>query len=125
MARDPLEHEGAPDLQDVLDALDDAACRTIIERLEEPMTAKEVANACDAPLSTTYRKLDRLSDASLVEERTEVRRDGHHTTRYRRAFEAVMITVDSDDGFDIAIPESTESADERLAALWSEVREET
>ncbi|WP_353635591.1 hypothetical protein ABSL23_17230 (plasmid) [Halobacterium sp. NMX12-1] len=32
------------------------------------MTAPELIDACDIPKSMVYRKLDRLSDASLVHE---------------------------------------------------------
>lgn len=125
MARDPFGRQPTPDLQDVLDALDDSDCRSIIRQLEEPMTASEISETCSIPLSTTYRKLDRLSEASLVEEMTEVRTDGHHTTRYGIDFEVVSIALDEDRSLDITITRPARSPEERLAQLWSEVREET
>ena len=70
-----------PQLQAVLDALDDPACRTIIKELDEPMTANELADETDIPLSTLYRKIDLLTDASLVVETTEIRDDGHQIGR--------------------------------------------
>ena len=60
MEHDPLAADH-PQLQVVLDALDDPECRTIIEQMEAPMTAKELSENCDVPLSTTYRKLDLLT----------------------------------------------------------------
>jgi hypothetical protein len=89
MVRDPLFGQGAPELQDVLDALDDRDCRTIIKRLDTPMTARDISTECDIPLSTTYRKLELLTKSSILDEQTEIRADGHHTTRYSLAFEAV------------------------------------
>jgi DNA-binding transcriptional ArsR family regulator len=111
-----------PRLQDVLDALDDPECRSIVERLAEPMTAKEVSNSCDIPLSTTYRKLGLLDDASLVEERTEVRVSGRHTSRYAIDFEAVRVALDDDRLFEVAIEQPERTPDEQLSELWAEVR---
>lgn len=115
----------APDLQPVMGALEDADCRTIIEQLEEPMTAAEIEEACGIPTSTLYRKLDRLADASLVAEGTEIRADGHHATVYRVAFEEVLVDLDEAHSLQVAINRPAESREERLAAMWREVRKET
>jgi len=125
MVRDPFGGPPAPELPAVLAALDDEDCRTIVRRMEQPMTASEISEAADLPLSTTYRKLDLLSEASLLEESTEVRADGHHTTRYFIDFEAVHIGLTEEREFDVAITRPALSADERLAQLWAEVRKET
>jgi len=123
--RDPLSGDDPPDLQSVLDALDDADCRTIIEHLDEPMTASEVSEECDIPMSTTYRKLDLLTEASLLVEGTEIRSDGHHATRYRIDFETVEIGLTEDRTLDVSIGRPAQTADERLASIWGEVRKET
>lgn len=125
MVRDPTMGTDDPSLQSVLDALDDEDCRAIIERLDEPMTASEVSDACDIPTSTTYRKLDLLTEASLLEEGTEIRTDGHHATRYNVAFEAVTFELDDDRRLDVSISRPPRTADERLASIWQEVRKET
>ncbi|MFB6299596.1 MAG: ArsR/SmtB family transcription factor [Halobacteriales archaeon] len=125
MVRDPFGQDETPDLQEILDALDDPDCRRIVKHLKEPMTASEISDSCDVPLSTTYRKLDLLSEASLLEEQTELRPDGQHATRYRVAFEEVSIAIDEDRTFEVAISRPPQTADERLASLWSEVRKET
>ncbi|WP_255196870.1 winged helix-turn-helix domain-containing protein [Halorarius litoreus] len=117
------DSEPEPDLETVLDALDDETCRGIVEELTEPMTATEVSEACSVPLSTTYRKLDRLAEASLVTTATEVRRDGHHTTHYRTDFQSVLVEFheESQLGVNVARPQVPEA---RLETLWSEVRNE-
>ncbi|WP_251343174.1 winged helix-turn-helix domain-containing protein [Haloplanus halophilus] len=125
MVRDPLSGDDPPDLQSVLDALDDADCRTIIQHLDEPMTATEVSEECDIPMSTTYRKLDLLTEASLLAEGTEIRPDGHHATRYEVDFDAVAIGLTEDRELDVTIDRPSRTADERLASLWGEVRKET
>lgn len=125
MVRDPLSGDDPPDLQSVFDALDDADCRTIIRHLDEPMTATEVSEECDIPMSTTYRKLDLLTEASLLVEGTEIRPDGHHATRYEVDFEAVTIGLTDQRNIDVTIDRPSRSPDERLASLWGEVRKET
>jgi predicted transcriptional regulator len=125
MVRDPHEDEQDPILQDVLDALDDPACRAVIRHLDEPMTAKELTTACDIALSTMYRKLDLLSDATLVREQTEIRQDGQHTTRYALAFEEINVSLDDERMIDVQIKRAAPDPGERLSELWSEVRKET
>jgi len=125
MVRDPFADEEGPDLQDVLDALDDPKCRVIVRNLEEPMTAEEIAEACDVPLSTTYRKLDMLTEASLLREGMEIRPDGQHASKYERDFEEVVVAITEDREFDVGISRVPRTADERLQDLWSEVRKET
>lgn len=125
MPRDPLDGQPEPELQTVLDALDDEGCRDIVQGLEDAMSAKEVSQRCDIPLTTTYRKLELLESATLVYERTEIRPDGHHTSRYRTDFHEVRVGLDDDREFTVAVSRPSRTADERLADLWSEVRRET
>jgi DNA-binding transcriptional ArsR family regulator len=128
MVRDPSREEDPPAVDDVLNALADDAARRIIAALAEPKTASDLSEECDIPLSTTYRKLEKLTDASLLEESTDIRRDGQHTTRYSVSFESVTVSVDEADGdrsFDIEFTRPERTRDERLADLWSELREET
>jgi DNA-binding transcriptional ArsR family regulator len=124
MAREPSVDESS-DLQPVLDALDDADARSIIVALDEPRTASELSEKCDIPLSTTYRKLDLLTDAGLLEEGTEIRSDGHHTTTYSVAFDEVRIALTEGRELDVEIARPHQGPEERLADIWTAVREET
>lgn len=127
MVRDPSREPDPPSVDDVLDALADDDARRIVSALSEPKTASELSEECDIPLSTTYRKLERLTDASLLSESTDIRRDGQHTTRYAVSFETVTVSIaEADDReFAIEFTRPERSRDERLADLWSELREET
>ena len=125
MVRDPFARDESPDAAAVLDALDDPDCRRLIRALDAPHTARELSEACDMPLSTTYRKLELLSEASIVEERTRIREGGHHTTQYSLAVESVRFTLDDDRELDVSITRPARTADEQLAQLWSEVRRGT
>lgn len=127
MVWDPRREEDPPTVAEVLDALADEAARRIVIALSEPKTASELSEECGIPLSTTYRKLETLTEASLLSESTDIRRDGQHTTRYSVAFETVAVSMDEDPERRLAVefdrPERTR--DERLADLWSELRRET
>jgi len=130
MVRDPSREEDPPSVDDVLDALADDAARRIVMALTEPKTASDLSEECDIPLSTTYRKLEKLTDAALLRESTDIRRDGQHTTRYSVSFDSVTVSIDESDDdatrdltVEFSRPERTR--DERLADLWSELREET
>lgn len=125
MVRDPFGQDAEPELQDVLDALEDPDCRTIVRQLEEPRTARELSEECDMALSTTYRKLELLSNASLVDERTKIRPGGHHTTQYALNFDAVRIALDGALEFAVDISRPARAPEEQLAQLWTEVRQGT
>ena len=124
MVRDPLGAEEDPDLDTVLGALYDEDCRAIVAALDEPRTASELVERCDIPRSTLYRKLDRLTESTLLFEGTEIRQDGSHAGRYEIDFQEVIVTRDSDRVLDVEIERPARRADERLAELWSEVRKE-
>lgn len=121
MGRDPFAADH-PQRQAVFDALDDPECRTIIKQMEDPMTAKELSEGCDVPLSTTYRKLERLTDASLVEEQTELRASGRHTARYAVDFEAIHIDLEEDRSLELTIEQPEQTPERQLSELWAEVR---
>lgn len=124
MVRDRLADEDDPDVDTVLDALHDDDCQVILSQLTEPRTARELLERCEIPRSTLYRKLDRLADATLVRESTEIRKDGTHANRYELDFESVVVTRDDDAKIGIEIERPAERADERLAELWADVRRE-
>lgn len=124
MARDSAPSEDTPSLQDVLNALDDADCRTILREITEPMTANELIDACDIPRSTLYRKLDRLSTASLVREQDKINPEGGRITLYKRDFDDVTISMDEEDNFSVTVERPPRKADERLEHIWSKMGDE-
>lgn len=89
---------------ELLAALDDERCRRIIEATAgESLSATEVAEACEIPLSTTYRKLETLTDAGLVVERTRISPAGSHPSEYRSVVDEVVLSVDGDEGMAVHV----------------------
>jgi DNA-binding transcriptional ArsR family regulator len=89
--------ESQAEVQSLLDALGDADCRAILEATsEEALTAAEVSETIDLPKSTTYRKLETLSELDLLEEGTRVRRSGKHATEFNCRLEDLYLTTGSD-----------------------------
>lgn len=125
MIRTGGRRRDAPDPDAVFRALDDGTCREIIAELDEPQTVTEIAEHCDIPLSTTYRKIERLDEASLVTQRTEIRQGGHHRALYRADFVTVRAFVSPERSLDVAIDRPVPEPQEGLVSLWSEMRRET
>lgn len=81
-------------IQKLLFVLDDADCRAILNATSDTaLSASEVSETCELPLSTAYRKLDLLSSADLLDERTRIRRSGKHASEYSRSVSNIVISI--------------------------------
>lgn len=90
--------------QRLLEALEDPGCRAILEATgEEARSANELSGACDISLSTTYRKLDLLTEAGLLEEGIRIRRSGKHTSEYVRCVDDIHLSVGADGGMEMRL----------------------
>lgn len=88
------QRDDSVDPRAVLAALDDDACRSILEATnEESLTATELSERCDIPMSTAYRKVEMLTEAELVEEQVRINTSGKHATEYRKNFDDVLVSV--------------------------------
>ncbi|RQG88895.1 ArsR family transcriptional regulator [Natrarchaeobius halalkaliphilus] len=96
----------------VLGALDDDACRAILEATsDESLTATELSDRCDIPASTAYRKVEKLADAGLVEERVRINTSGKHATEYRKSFDDVVVSVADGESIEIEMTSATVESD--------------
>ncbi|ARS88692.1 winged helix-turn-helix domain-containing protein [Natrarchaeobaculum aegyptiacum] len=116
MWSEPSAADETPAIESVVGALDDDGCRAIVTALETPMTAEEIAVETGLPRSTTYRKLDQLTEASLVTELEPVAA-GHGTARYVADFESVAIDLDERRRFRVRIRRATS----RMLGMWAAV----
>ena len=86
----------------LLGLLEDPYCRTILEATStETLTAREIAERGEFPLSTTYRKLDALTDAGLLEEGVQLRDVGRNPSEYVRAVDEVRFSLGEDGGIEL------------------------
>ncbi|NGM68437.1 helix-turn-helix transcriptional regulator [Natronolimnobius sp. AArcel1] len=91
----------------VLAALEDDACRTILEATsDDALTATELSEQCDIPMSTAYRKVETLTEASLVDEQVRINTSGKHATEYVRCFDDVVVSLSEDTGVVIELTQS-------------------
>jgi DNA-binding transcriptional ArsR family regulator len=98
-------------VQAVLDALQDDDCRAVLgATTDEALSASELSSACDLPLSTTYRKLDALTEAGLLVERTRLCPEGKHASEYLRAVDDVVVSTGADGGFELTVSKRTVDA---------------
>jgi DNA-binding transcriptional ArsR family regulator len=71
--------------------------RGLLRAIEDPggraLSANELTERYDLPSSTVYRKLERLTDLGLVEERIRIHRTGRHVSEYRRCVGDVRFSV--------------------------------
>ena len=97
------------DPQAVLAALDDDACRAILEATAETaLTATELSEECDIPMSTAYRKVEMLTEADLVAEQVRINTSGKHATEYRKNFDDVLVSV-ADGGVEVELTKQDEA----------------
>jgi DNA-binding transcriptional ArsR family regulator len=89
-ATGPEEHARS----DLLRALSDSKSRTILQATaDRPSTAAELSETLDLPLSTVYRKLDRLLEASLLQETHRLSSSGRHPCQYRCTLDWVHVEL--------------------------------
>lgn len=101
----------------VLEALNDADCRAILDATsDEALTASDVSDRCDIPQSTTYRKLELLTESGLLEERTRIRQSGRHTSEFVRTVDDVVASVDGEGDLTVTVTHQTDTAASELSA---------
>lgn len=90
----PTEELEQTERNDLLSALGDPECRRILHLTRaQSMTAAELSAALGISLSSIYRKLQLLSDSSVLSESLRLSNGGHHLTQYRCRVDCVHITI--------------------------------
>jgi DNA-binding transcriptional ArsR family regulator len=105
----------------LFELLDDEYARRILAHLDqEPMSATELSERCDASPPTVYRRLDRLQRCDLLTEETRVDDGGNHYAVYESRFDGLAVTMD-DGEFVVDLSRCEDPAD-RFTSLWEELR---
>lgn len=98
------------EINQVLDALEDKDCRDILEvTTEEALSASELSEVCGLPLSTTYRKLEKLTETGLLDERVRLSTSGKHTSEYAVDVSDIQFSIDAEHGVSLLVSEREES----------------
>lgn len=106
------------DLATVVSLLDDEHVRSIlVATSERPHSASELGDRCGLSTSSIYRRLDRLTDADLVGERTRPRSDGHHETVYVCRLDRFELTV-RDGDLSWGVDRQSDDVADQLTRLW-------
>lgn len=91
-------------IQDVLDVFDDSDCREILDATsEEALSAGEIAERCGLPTSTTYRKLEEMTEVGVLDERVRFRCPGRSPSEYALSVDNLLITVGDEGGLQLAL----------------------
>ena len=87
---------GADDLLALLG--DEYACDILRALADEPLPARELIERHGMSRTTVYRRLDRLTDAGIVDSRLQPASDGHHRREFHLAVDELEFRVDADGG---------------------------
>lgn len=99
-------------IQSALDALEDEACRAILTATrDESLTVKEIAERCDLPQSTAYRKINTLEEAGFLTESLRIRRSGSHASTYRCGIQDMTLSIETDGEIELRLEPTETTAD--------------
>jgi len=98
----------AEEIEPLFAALEDGDCREIIRATStDSLSASELSEVCELPLSTTYRKVDDLTEAGLLEENIRLSTSGKHKSEYSLRIENLKLTLGGENGVELEITERT------------------
>jgi DNA-binding transcriptional ArsR family regulator len=84
-----------PGLDAILDVLSDEYAREILAATSvKPLSAQQLADACEMSEPTVYRRVERLREHDLLGERTEIRDDGNHHSVYTATLSELSVALD-------------------------------
>lgn len=105
----PRSRADEADVDGVLEAIEDADCRTILAATsDDELTVTEISDAFEIARSTAYRKVEVLADAGLLEERVRIRSSGNHVSAYACAVEDLTLSIDGETGFELRVTRAEE-----------------
>lgn len=89
----------------------------ILHAADEPKSAQQLAAELDIPLATSYRRIEELTEAGLLEEAgKEFSDEGRQTKVYRRSIDTLRLDLDAEE-IELAMEERPEVYDQ-LADVW-------
>ena len=95
----------------------------ILRATSEPKSAQELSDELEIPIATSYRRIEELTEAELLElSGREFSDEGRRTKVYRRNVNALEITFD-DGAIGVATDDRPE-VENSLADVWRDLKAE-
>ncbi|PSP55906.1 ArsR family transcriptional regulator [Halobacteriales archaeon QS_1_67_19] len=95
----------------------------ILRATSEPKSAQKLSDELEIPIATSYRRIDELTEADLLElSGREFSDEGRRTKVYRRSVDTLEVSFD-ENGVDVAINDRPE-VDNALADVWRDLKTE-
>lgn len=102
--------------------LEDEYARSILaETSTEALSAEELQTRCDASAPTIYRRLGRLQEFDMIDEKQVLDPDGHHYRQFSARLERVTIELREGE-YHVSIERSQQDAVERFTELYERLR---
>jgi predicted ArsR family transcriptional regulator len=95
----------------------------ILRATNEPKSAQELSDELEIPIATSYRRIEELTEADLLElSGREFSDEGRRTKVYRRNVESLEVAF-GDRGIDVSVDDRAE-VDNSLADVWRDLKAE-
>ena len=95
----------------------------ILRATNEPKSAQELSDELEIPIATSYRRIEELEEADLLElSGREFSDEGRRTKVYRRNVDALDVTF-GDESIDVSVEERPD-AENSLADVWRDLKAE-
>lgn len=100
-------------IEEVLAALKNKRCREIMrETTQEALSANELSERCDVPLSTVYRVVQRLVEIQVLEKRVRLSSYPQYTHEYALVAETVNIEIGGESVLSLSVSRQNEVSGE-------------
>lgn len=100
---------------------DEYAHTILIQTSKQEMSAQELSEACDASVSTVYRRIERLQEYELLEERLQLDKDGHHYNTYTARLKRIEVELENGE-FAVDLTYREPNAADRFTDLFEGMR---
>ncbi|MCU4924838.1 helix-turn-helix domain-containing protein [Halobacteria archaeon AArc-dxtr1] len=109
------------DASDLLRGLGETYSPQILQEADEPVSAQELSERLDVPVTTTYRRVSTLTEIGLLEEvDAQVGESNYERTMYRRTVDEIVVRFE---GTEMTVDHTARSDEpEPLARVWSDLR---
>ena len=99
-------------IDQLMSALNDKKSRRILsETTQEALSAGEISDRCDIPLSTVYRKLEQLVDAGMLVERVRLSSYPDYTREYLLDVTALTVDIGDESGVSLVVSRRSPSSE--------------